>query len=69
VALTDRVEAHHEEGTAMEPQFYASENEYRREQLRDVRRAQALRKVARLRALLLQRRAERAARESIIRAA
>jgi hypothetical protein len=53
----------------MEPQFYAAENEYRREQLRDVRRAQALRKFARLRALLVARRAERAARENIVRAA
>ncbi|WP_156251438.1 hypothetical protein [Pseudactinotalea terrae] len=53
----------------MEPQFYASEHEYRREQLRDVRRAQALRKVARLRALLLQRRAERQARETLVRVA
>lgn len=53
----------------MEPQFYEAENEYRREQLRDVRRAQALRKVARLRALLLARGAERAARKNIVRVA
>lgn len=53
----------------MEPQFYASENEYRREQLRDVRRAQSLRRMVRLRALLQQRRAERQARETLVRVA
>lgn len=53
----------------MEPQFYVADYEYRREQLRDVRRAQSLRKVARLRALLSQRRAERQAREALVRVA
>lgn len=49
--------------------FYQAEHDYRREQLRDVRRAQAQRKANRLRTFLLARRAERDARETLVRVA
>ncbi len=48
------------------PEFYLAEHEYRRERLRDARRAKAARKALRLRAILAERRAER---EALVRAA
>lgn len=48
------------------PEFYLAEHEYRREQLTNVRRAKAVRKAIRLRAVLAERRAER---EALVRAA
>lgn len=50
-------------------EFYAAEAAYRREQLRDARRARTLRTAVRLRAVLAARRAEREARRSLVRAA
>lgn len=48
------------------PEFYLAEHEYRREQLRDVRRAKSVRKAIRLRKQLAARRAER---EALVRVA
>ena len=50
-------------------EFHQAEQEYRREQLRDVRRAQRVRKANRLRALLLERRAQREVRDALVRVA
>ena len=50
-------------------EFHQAEQEYRREQLRDVRRAQRVRKANRLRALLLDRRAQQEARNALVRVA
>jgi hypothetical protein len=50
-------------------EFYRAEHEYRREQLMGVRRTDAVRRMNRLRAVLLARRAERAARETLVRVA
>lgn len=50
-------------------EFHQAEHEYRREQLQDVRRAQRVRKANRLRALLLDRRAQREARDELVRVA
>lgn len=49
--------------------FYQAESDYRREQLRDVRRARAVRKANRLRALLNERRADKKARDQLVRVA
>lgn len=49
--------------------YYQAETDYRREQLRDVRRAQAARKAARLRAFLRTRHADQEARDSLVRVA
>lgn len=50
-------------------EFYRAEHEYRREQLRDVRRTDAVRRMTRMRAVLRERRAERDARETLVRVA
>ena len=58
-----------EKAMGPEVRFYQAENEYRRQQLHDVRRANAVRKAIRLRALLQAQRAEQTARETLVRVA